>query len=230
METETLIITVGGSLIVPDEIDVSFLRELKEIVLFTTQALQKRVVLSIGGGKTARRYQEAGRQFPYLNHTDLDWLGIKSIHLNADLVWRIFSDQEILHPQVLEKVDDYYEAGKHIIVVSAHDPGYSSDTDALFFAELFDAKRIINFSNIDAVYDADPREDPDAKPLNRITWDAYLQLIPQEWTPGLSAPFDPVASRMAKEQGRTVVVLGASLENLKHYLSGEAFQGTIIQG
>ena len=115
-----------------------------------------------------------------------------------------------------------------LIIIGAWEPGCSSDKDAVEMAEALGASKIINFSNTTHVYSADPRTNPDAEKFDTLSWDDYRQLIPAEWTPGMSAPFDPIASKMAQDHGLTVAILGASVENLENYLAGNVFEGTII--
>ncbi len=227
-DTNTIIIAVGGSLLVPDSIDVSFMKRLKGIVEKLINGRGMKVALVIGGGKTARVYQSALREFPHVTKEDLDWVGIKSLLLNAELVLRAFLDLSP-HPKVLEQPEDFRDFSESLFIVGAHEPGFSSDTDAVLFAERLGAKEIINFSNTDYVYDKDPRKYPDAKKFTSLTWDVYRSLIPREWTPGLSVPFDPIASERAQKLGIRVAILGASLENLEHYLQGEEFKGTVIE-
>lgn len=223
---ETIIITVGGSLIIPDGINIDFVKELKKMVEhFTDQGYQ--MVLVIGGGKVCRRYQAAARAFDHINNLDLDWIGIKTIHLNCELIRRIFSDLDT-HSEVILRPQDIEGINSSVVVVGAWEPGCSSDTDAVEIAEILSAKRIINFSNTEYVYSADPKIDPQAEKYETLSWDAYRSLIPEEWTAGLSSPFDPVASKKSQALGITVAVLGASIENLEQYLEGRPFEGTII--
>lgn len=54
-------------------------------------------------------------------------------------------------------------------------------------------------------------------------------MIPEEWNPGLSTPFDPIASKMAEVEGMTVYILnGKNISNLEKCLNGEEFLGTKI--
>ena len=223
----TVVISVGGSLLVPDNIDISFIRRLKEIVK-TLLGEGIRVALTIGGGKTARTYQSALKEFEEVTKEDLDWVGIKALLLNAEFVLRAFSDLSP-YPRVLEKPEDFHPSSKEgLFIIGAHKPGFSSDMDAVLFAKFLGAEEIINFSNIEYVYDSDPRVNPNAKKFEHLTWESYRSLIPKEWTPGLSVPFDPVASEYAHRLGLKVVVLGASLENLRNYLQGGSYRGTVI--
>ncbi len=223
---ETIIIAMGGSLLVPESIDIPFIKSLKEMVEhFTDDGYQ--IALVVGGGKTARIYQGALKDLNVNDSESLDWVGIKSIHLNCELLFRAFSDLDI-HDEVILRPQDLDRVKESLIIVGAWEPGCSSDTDAVEMAEVSGAKRIINFSNTTHVYSADPRTNSDAVKYETLSWDEYRALIPSEWTPGMSAPFDPVASKKAQDHGISVAVLGASIENLSNYLAGKEFEGTII--
>lgn len=227
MSKETIIIAMGGSLLVPEKIDVPFIKSLKEMVIyFTNEGYQ--IALVVGGGKTARIYQKGLRDLGVTHSDSLDWVGIKSIHLNCELLLHAFADIDI-HPKIILKPEDLDGINESLIIVGAWEPGCSSDTDAVEMAEISGAQRIVNFSNTPYVYSADPRAHPDAKRFDALSWDEYRNIIPKEWTPGMSAPFDPVASEKAQRAGITVAVLGASIKNLENYLSGREFEGTIIK-
>ena len=224
---ETLVISVGGSLLVPKQVDTVFLKELKHMVSHLIDQ-HYQVVLIIGGGKTSRFYHQAAQEFNNITHTDLDWLGIRTIALNCELVKRVFSDLDI-HQGELNGPQDMEGIRSSLVVVGAWKPGHSSDYNAVTIAEVIGAQRIVNFSNTSHVYDSDPQQNPDAQKYSHISWDDYRNIIPKEWTPNLSTPFDPIASKRAHELGITVAILGASIENLSAYLNGEAFEGTIIK-
>ena len=224
---KTIVIAVGGSLLVPEFIDVQFIKQLKSIIKDLINQ-NHQIALVIGGGKTARIYQSAARDLGVEKSTDLDWIGIKSIRLNCELLLRAFSDLDV-HKKVIEKWEEAKGIQEHLIIVGAWEPGCSSDTDAIELARVLGSKQVINFSNISHVYSEDPRKNPDAEKYEKLSWKEYQNLIPNAWVPGLSAPFDPVASRLAEKYGMRVVVLGASLENLKNYLDAKYFEGTIVE-
>jgi uridylate kinase len=88
---------------------------------------------------------------------------------------------------------------------------------------------VINHSNIEKVYTDDPRKNPAAKPIDRISCAGFRSLVSDEWTPGKNIPFDPVVSRHTEQTGITVIcAAGRNLPNLKELLSGEDFTGTTI--
>lgn len=223
---DTIVVAMGGSLLIPEKIDIDFLKKLKDMVKhFTEEGYQ--IALVIGGGKTARYYQSALREFDHVDNTDLDWVGIKSIHLNCELVKRAFSDLDVYQNIVL-KPDDIKGVENSLIIIGAWEPGCSSDTDAVEIAHVIGANRIINFSNTSHVYSDDPHKNPNATRFDKLSWNEYRNLIPHEWTPGMPAPFDPIASKIAQDYNISVAVLGASVENLENYLLEKEFEGTII--
>ncbi len=223
---ETIVMSVGGSLIVPDQIDTNFLASLKN---FLETETDKRFVIIAGGGRTARRYQDAADSLHLLNKEDLDWLGIHATRLNGHLLRTILKD--IAHPVIITNPDEILDLPEsaRVIIAAGYRPGASTDLRAIQIAERILAVKVVNLSNIDYVYTADPKNDPDATPIKEIAWSEFRKLIPSEWDPGLSSPFDPIAARAAEEKGIEVSCInGDKLSELKNYLDGQNFIGTRI--
>ena len=230
--TDKVVISVGGSLIVPNGgINTEFLRKLNQFVRKQLSENEHRqFFLVVGGGTTARKYRDAGQEVigHELTREDLDWLGIHATRLNAHLVRTIFRD--IAHPYIIKKYEIIRKVTEPVIVASGWKPGWSTDFDAVLLFEDYGMKTVINLSNIAQVYDKDPKQFPDAKPIEKISWPDFRKLVGNEWIPGMNAPFDPVASKRAEELGLKVVVLnGEDFGNLERYFSGETFTGTTIE-
>lgn len=225
--SKTIVISLGGSLVVPQEIDVSFLKSFKSFIENEVKN-GYRFLIIVGGGKTARHYQDALSEIVHADSASLDWLGIGALRLNAMFVRSIFGD--LAHNEVINNGPDGIEnIDSSIIVCGAQKPGSSTDYGSVLFANKIGATSIVNLSNIDRVYTADPRLDKDAKAIDDISWADFRKIIPDEWKPGLSSPFDPVAARAAEESNMKVAIInGANLENLKKFIEGEPFDGTLI--
>lgn len=228
---KTIVLSVGGSLIVPSHgdgtPDSNFLKELQT---FTKRGIEsgRRFVYIAGGGKTARNYQETLKELVHTDAEDLDWIGIHSTRLNGQLLkiaLKEFTEEVlVMNPDTLPETD------KPVIVASGYRPGASTDLRAVQIANNLGSKCVINLSNIDYAYTADPRTDPSAEKIEEISWDDFLKLIPEEWDPGLSSPFDPIASREAKKAGMDVAIInGNKLEEIEKFLSGEKFIGSVIR-
>jgi uridylate kinase len=224
---EYVVVSVGGSLIVPDAIDTNFLEKFRTLVLdHAGRGLSFYVIT--GGGKTARRYQDAARVVRGdIDREDLDWLGIHATRQNAHLLRTLFAE----HAQsTIVKNPSRGVRGKDAVIIGAGwKPGWSTDYCAVMAAKKLGAKKLVNLSNIDYVYSADPKKDPEAKPLPRLSWSEFRKLIPSEWDPGLSSPFDPVAAKEAERLGLEVAIInGAKIEEFDNYLRTATFSGTVI--
>jgi len=226
---EIIILSVGGSLVYPNGgIDVEFLSKLN---VFVRSHVEKgrRFFIVVGGGAISRSYRDAGKAvIGKITNEDLDWLGIHATRLNAHLLRTIF--QDIAHPRIIENYDKKLISWKEAVVIGAGwKPGWSTDYDAVVLARDYRASLVINLSNIEWVYDKDPKKFKDAKPIKKTTWDYFEKLVGTEWIPGTNAPFDPVAAQLAKEIGLTVIVAhGSNFRNLERILNGESFKGTIV--
>ncbi len=227
--TETIVMSVGGSLIVPDQIDTAFLAELKALIVRETTEGGRRFIIITGGGKTARRYQDAAASVSELTSEDLDWLGVHATRLNGHLLRTVF--RGLAHPVMVTNPDDVLDAPKDfkLIIAAGYRPGASTDLRAIQIADRVGATKAINLSNTDYVYTSNPETDPDAKHIEEIEWSEFRKLIPEEWDPGLSTPFDPVAAREAERLGIEVAhINGSRLSELDNYLTGKPFIGTRI--
>jgi uridylate kinase len=223
---ERIIVSVGGSLIVPDQIDIRFLARFKELIL---EKVRRGLAFSIivGGGKTARRYQEAANAITPLSAQDTDWIGIHATRLNAQLLRNIFA--EYAYPEVITNKEIDVETDKPLLFAAGGKPGSSTDYGAVLMAKNQGATRLVNLSNIDYIYTADPKKNPHAKKIEKISWAEFRNIIPDHWDPGLSSPFDPVAAKEAEALGLEVAIMnGAKLDEFSHYLDGSPFVGTII--
>lgn len=225
-ERERIVVSVGGSLLVPDQIDASFISSFRTLILDQV-ARGFSFAIATGGGRTCRRYQAAARETAVVSQTDLDWIGIRVNCMHAEFLRLLFGERAA--PEIVTDFSKPIAAEFPIIMVGAEAPGHSSDFDAVEMARLAGAKRIVNLSNIEYVYDSDPRVNPAAKKFETIGWAEYRALIPDHWDPGLSCPFDPVASELAEQLGLAVAVIGgAHLEEFSNYLEGKPFVGTVI--
>jgi len=224
-QNNLVIISVGGSLIVPDEINLSFLKALRSVIEKQVKKGRKFVVVC-GGGKTCRRYQKVASLFTK-NQTEIDWLGIKTSVLNAYLVKITFGN--LAHSQIIQNPLKKIVFKEKVLVAAGFKPGHSTDYDAVLLAGTLGARRVLNLTDIDYVYDKDPSKYKDARPIKKISWADFRKLLPKKWKPGLNTPFDPIASKKAEELGLEVVILkGTKIKQIERCIEGKDFIGTKI--
>ena len=222
-----VVLSLGGSIIVPGKIDISFLKKFRKIILDFVKKGNK-VAIIAGGGMPARLYQQAAKKLsPKISQEELDWVGIKATHLNAELVRTVFGS--VAYEKVIENPTAKVRTKKPIFIGAGWKPGCSTDKDAVLLAKNLGMDTIVNMTNIEYVYDKDPRKFRDAKPLKSITWNKMQQIVGTKWVPGANFPFDPVATKECKRHKLKVVIMkGTDLSNIKNFLAGKKFTGTTI--
>lgn len=226
----TKIISVGGSMIAPDAPDTNFLSAFCDMAKKWLDAdKSRRLILVAGGGAPARVYQNAFRAVcgDTADANAADWIGIMATRLNAQLLKACFGD--LCKEDVVYNPTEPPEFTGSVLVAAGWKPGFSTDNDAVLLAEKYNADLVVNLSNIEKVYTDDPRKNPDAKPLDEISWKDFRAMVGDEWTPGKNSPFDPVASKKAEELKLTVIcAAGKNIDNIKAILDGDKFVGTKI--
>jgi len=227
-DKKPVIISLGGSIIVPGEIQVVFLKKFREFILEFLEEGEKFIIVA-GGGAIARNYQKAAGEITQLTDEDKDWLGIHATRFNAHLLRAIFKKEA--YPVVLDSPHKSINGkNRRLFIASGWRPGWSTDYDAVLLAKRFKASKIINASNVDYIYDKNPNEFKDAKPLSEITWQDYLKIVGKEWSPGMNVPFDPIASQEAQKSKMTVFFTkGTDLPNMTNIIRGRNFNGTTIR-
>lgn len=225
IKKETIIISLGGSLVAPGEIDIGFLKNFKHSLQKYLDS--KKFFIIVGGGKICRVYQKALLEFGAKNN-ERDWIGIKVSKLNAEVIKQLFG--KLAHSEIIEDPNKKVKTNKEIIVGAGWKPGWSTDYCAVIMAKNLGVKTIINLTNIDFVYDKNPGEFTNAKPLENIDWKSFRRIVGDKWTPGLSMPFDPRASKIAEKlKIKVVIINGKNLDRLEDFLNNRPFIGTTIQ-
>lgn len=233
MLKDKIVISLGGSLIVPSSgIDITFLKNFNKFIRDQIKDHPERQFFIVaGGGQTTRQYQDAATNVVghALEPDDLDWLGIHATRLNAHLIKTVFGD--IAHPFILKHYEIIRKVSEPVVIGSGWKPGWSTDFCAAMICEDYSVKTVVNMSNIDMAYTDDPRTNPNAKPIKKITWKEFRKIVGDEWIPGMNMPYDPIASKKAQELGLKVLILkGNNFENLENYFEGKEFVGTTIEG
>ncbi|MBO7638414.1 MAG: UMP kinase [Treponema sp.] len=242
----TKVLSVGGSIIAPDKPDVSLLKDFTSMALSWLKANEgSRLILVAGGGGPARTYQNAYREVASLFDSDekascgfasedeenyaCDWLGIMATRMNAQILKTCFGP---LCPSevVTDPTAAPDEFPGRVLVAAGWKPGFSTDNDAVILAKKYNADVIVNLSNIEKVFTDDPRKNPDAKPLDTISWADFRKMVGDKWVPGKNCPFDPIASKGAEEGGLEVIcAAGKNISNIRAILDGKDFIGTSIK-
>jgi len=232
-----LVLSIGGSLIAPTDhsgktigtIEHVFVRDFKKLILAEVKRGEKFVIVT-GGGGPCRAYVHAATALAGKkpSPTDLHWIGIMATKLNAEFFRVLFNPNS--HPVVAGDPTVKLPISQPILIGAGYAPGHSTDMDSVILAKTYGAKHVMNLTNIDYVYSADPRKDKNAKPFHDLSWKEYKKVLGvKKHQPAAHVPFDPVATDFAQRHGLTVTILnGAKLSNVQKAIRGEAFVGTTL--
>ncbi len=217
------VISLGGSLLYPKKLDRVFIDNFRQLISFYGKK-GHRFAIYCGGGYLARKYQ---RVFSFLRSEYLlDWIGIFATRKNARTL------KKHLRLNVYKKIiidpTKKIDFKGDVLLAAGWKPGWSTDYDSVLLAKNLGADRVVNMTNVDYVYDKDPRKNKDAKPISNISWENFRKLVGSVWKPGLNMPFDPVASKEAEKLKLKVMIIGKDLKNLENLLNNKNFNGTVI--
>jgi len=183
----------------------------------------------VGGGNIWR-----GRRGVGMDRTTADHMGMLATVINAlamqdalenkDMQTRVLSAiemRQIAEPYIRRRAMRHLEKGRVVIFAcGTGNPYFSTDTAAALRAAEIEADCILLAKNVDGVYDSDPKENPDAKKYDFIS---YIDVINQ----GLSV-MDTTAVSLCMDNSIPIVCFGVDVaDGIKKVVTGEVI-GTRI--
>lgn len=231
-----LVVSLGGSVLFSVE-DVTDASQVVENIRGVCEVLaraaeEKRVGVVVGGGPFARIYIGFGRKMG-MGEKKLDEIGITFTRLNARLVIRCFQEMGLGVPEVVpETVETAARLLKNhrLVVMGGTVPGHTTDAVSAMLAREVGAVFLVNVTNVDGIYTADPRKDPGAKRLDFVSFDRLVSMTSSaEGIAGANVVVDPVAARIIKEASIPMVVVnGKDRAALERALRGDFSVGTLV--
>lgn len=221
---KSIVISIGGSVILSEEADVSFLRKLASLLKKISK--QYKIFIIVGGGKIARDYIKLGRELDFDEKT-LDSIGIDITRVNAALFTNIISES---NKKIPCSTDEAEAMDNPIVVMGGTTPGHSTDMVGAELAERVGADLFIIATNVDGIYDKDPNKYDDAKQLEKVKIDDLIKNYGTSWeSAGKNMVIDgPALEIMKKAKLLTYVVNGKRLDQLENAITGRSFDGTKI--
>jgi uridylate kinase len=224
-----VVISLGGSLIVPDEIDIKFLLKFKKVL--DKHKNNWKFVVVCGGGSVARKYIRALKEIGKSEYLQ-SMAGIAVTRLNARFMTYFFGKDankgiphDIKQVQGLLKKNDIVFCG-----ALRYAPDQTSDSTAAQIAKHLKSS-FINLTNVPGLYTKNPKEFKDAKFIPEISWKMFWKRANAiKYKPGQHFVLDQHAADIIMEHKIKTYILGQNLKNLDNLLSGKSFKGTTIEG
>jgi len=221
---KSIVISIGGSVILSEEADVSFLRKLASLLKKISK--QYKIFIIVGGGKIARDYIKLGRELDFDEKT-LDSIGIDITRANAAIFANIINES---NKKIPCSTDEAEAMDNPIVVMGGTTPGHSTDMVGAELAEKVGADLFIIATNVDGIYDKDPNKYDDAKQLEKVKIDDLIKNYGTNWeSAGKNMVIDgPALEIMKRAKLLTYVVNGKRLDQLENAITGRSFDGTKI--
>jgi uridylate kinase len=203
-------------------------QEIKEVT-----ALGTRLGIVVGGGNIFRGVAASARG---MDRIQADYLGMLATLFNAVAMRETLATFKV--PAVVLSAlpipalaETYYpQAGRAaieqgqvlLLAAGTGNPFFTTDTAAALRAAELGAQVILKATQVDGVYDDDPRINPQAKLYQEMDYDRYLQ--------GRLEVMDATAVSLARENRIPIIVFNGMIKgNLKKIITGGKV-GTIIKG
>ncbi|VVC01088.1 Uridylate kinase [uncultured archaeon] len=224
---QTVVISLGGSLVNPGTPDNHYVTLLFRVL----RATKLKFGIVVGGGKLARKWAEAARK-KGASEFEADEAAIDATKKNAQFVIdTIGKDVNRVVCNTFEQARE--QSKKHTFVVMGGTiPGITTDSDAVLLAECLKSKRIINLSNIDGVYSANPIRHPEAKKFHRMTFAQLIDLAGKNdlRKAGTHFVFDFLACKLiSRSKIEAHFVHGKNLLDVRKAVEGKPHGGTVVK-
>jgi uridylate kinase len=227
MKKRVMVLSLGGSLIVPEVMDLKFLKEFRKVINKNTK--NYKFVIVCGGGSVARKYISAlaeEHKSEYLQSL----AGIAITRVNARFMSYFFGqDSEFGIPHDMKHVETLL-LKNDIIFCGAlrYAPNQTSDATACKLAAFLESD-FINLTNVKGLYDKNPMKFKNAKFIPSTTRKSLAKIVSQvEQKPGMHGPVDHTAMQIILQNKLRVFILGKDTKQLDNLLNGKRFIGTII--
>jgi uridylate kinase len=201
--------------------------------LIAARALGVEVAVVVGGGNIFRGVEVSSRG---VSRPTGDTMGMLATVMNCLALEAALERQgqpartlsALAMPQVCElftrdAAHKYLAAGRIVLLAGGTgNPFFTTDTTAVLRAGEIGAQAVLKATNVDGVYSADPRQDPQAKRFERLTHSQALA--------GGYKVMDATAFALARETSLPIIVFSiAQPGSIGAILSGTGY-GTIVAG
>lgn len=229
MEKKVVVISLGGSLIVPDKINTKFLEAFKRTLRKHYE--KHKFVVVCGGGTIARKYisilAAEGK-----SQRELSIAGIRATRMNALILMQLFGKEaNNILPFNMKDVKDSLAKNKVIFCGALRfAPNSTSDSTAAKLAHYFGAD-FINMTNVKGLYSDNPLTNKNARFISHESWKEFeKRALKLKYHSGQHFVLDQKASVTIREYKIKTFIIGSDTKNIDKILDGKKFAGTLICG
>ena len=225
MNKPRIVIKLSGS-IFNFETNFNILNDYVNLIKKINEVYQP--IIITGGGKIARFYINLARSLGF-DESGLDLIGIQVSHLNAKLLISGLGDLCFpLTPQNLDEISTAVLTNK-IVITGGLYPGQSTNATSALIAEKIKALKFYNATDVDGIFNNDPRIDPDAKMYESIDVKECISILKLENSmAGTYDLMDLISLKVIERSNLPTVVFKSSIKNISKIIMENAKIGTEI--
>jgi uridylate kinase len=228
MKKKVIVLSLGGSQIIPNDINFSYLKKFKKII--SKHKKNFNFIIVCGGGSLARKYISAIKKEKG-NEYKQSLVGISATRANARFISYFFG-YEPKHgvPHTIRTVKKYLKK-QGIVFCGAleYKPNQTSDSTSAILSKKFKGE-FVNLTNVKGLYTKDPDKYKNAKFISKISWKNFNEIVQKiKFKPGQHFVLDQTASKIIMQKKIPTYII-QDLEQLDKLLKGKKFIGTTIKG
>lgn len=220
-----IVIKLSGSIFNFD-VNIKLLNDYVNLIKKINEKYQP--VIITGGGKIARFYINLSRSLG-CDEAGLDLIGIQVSHINAKLLISGLGDLCFpLSPQNLDEISSAIITNK-IIITGGLYPGQSTNATSALIAEKIKAEKFYNATDVEGIFNSDPRTNPDAKMFESIGIRDCINLLKIENSmAGTYDLMDLISLKVIERSQLKTVVFKSTIDNLTKVILENKKIGTEI--
>ncbi|MCL5408038.1 MAG: UMP kinase [Candidatus Thermoplasmatota archaeon] len=213
------VISLGGSIF--SKTDEKYLLEFIERI-----REEEGYAIVVGGGPIARdqisKLRAIGAKEYYL-----DMMGIQATRLNATMVSLALGNLMDV-PKSIDEAVRQMKLYKRVIM-GGTEPGHTTDAVSLLLAEALSRETVVNVTNVDYLYDKDPKL-KDAKKIEKISYSSAVEMITSEKRgAGQNFPLDILSLNIARRSNIKIKIVSfRDSLNVFNAITGKKFRGTTV--
>jgi uridylate kinase len=227
---KVIVLSLGGSMIVPNEPNFSFLNKFRKTL--AKHYKSHKFVIVCGGGTIARKYIDNLKK-EHKSKLELSKAGIMATRMNARFMMQFFNkhNSNDTLPMSMKEVKDNLSKNNVVICGALRfNPNATSDTTAAKLANYLNSE-FINITNIKGLYSANPFTNKNAKFIPFIDWASFDKIANKiKHKAGQHFVLDQSAAVLIRKHKTKTYIIGPYPNQISNILKGKKFIGTLIKG
>ncbi|MGA8542678.1 MAG: UMP kinase [Thermoplasmata archaeon] len=224
-----VVLSMGGSVLLTGHNDRQYLEDLATLLREVGRKIP--LVVTTGGGRTAREYIHLGRELG-LTEVELDEIGIDVTRLHARLLAARIGPPTPAHPPTTVALAVHELQRGSPVILGGTEPGHTTDGVGALVAARLRASRFINATDVNGIYEHDPRTNPRARRIAKSSWVDFRRRVQMSTTgeAGQNFLFDRLGADILWRAGIPLLVVdGRNLANLEAAIRGHPFDGSRVE-